>query len=85
MMIVIIIIIISFSLQHIYSNTATAIDMSNIRYNSLISAQCKARCLYEYQTRLHQQRSLPTTSNNGKMKRLLVRSKSTKENFFIYN
>jgi hypothetical protein len=65
-----------FSLQFICSLTITANDISNIRYNSLISAQCKARCLYEYRNHHHhQQRSVPAIFNNGKTKRLLVRSK----------
>ncbi|CAF1470415.1 unnamed protein product [Rotaria sordida] len=78
----IVFIIINFSLQLIYSTTAAAAtttdDISNIRYNSLISAQCKARCLYEYRNHQHQQRSLPSMFNNGKTKRLLVRSKKHK-------
>ena len=68
-----------FSLQFICSLTSTAIDISNNRYNSLISAQCKARCLYEYRNHHHQQRSIPAILNNGKTKRLLVRS--NKKNF----
>ncbi|CAF1182709.1 unnamed protein product [Rotaria sordida] len=72
----IVFIIINFSLQLIYSTTAAAAtttdDISNIRYNSLISAQCKARCLYEYRNHQHQQRSLPSMFNNGKTKRLLT-------------
>ncbi|CAF1430707.1 unnamed protein product [Rotaria magnacalcarata] len=68
----IIFIIINFSLQFICSTTATTTDISNIRYNSLISAQCKARCLYEFRNHHHQQRSLPTIFNNGKTKRLLT-------------
>ncbi|CAF2728778.1 unnamed protein product [Rotaria sp. Silwood2] len=67
----IVFIIINFSLQFICSTTATT-DISNIRYNSLISAQCKARCLYEYRNHHHQQRSLPSIFNNGKTKRLLT-------------
>jgi len=65
-----------FSLQFICSLTITANDISNIRYNSLISAQCKARCLYEYRNHHHQQRSVPAIFNNEKTKRLLVRSKT---------
>ncbi|CAF4572482.1 unnamed protein product [Rotaria sp. Silwood1] len=69
----IILIIINFFLQFICSTTA-ATDISNIRYNSLISAQCKARCLYEYRNHHYQQRSLPSIFNNGKTKRLLLRN-----------
>ena len=47
--------------------------LSYPRYNSLISAQCKARCLYEYRTYHQQQRSLPSTFIDGKTKRLLVK------------
>ena len=68
-----------FFLQFVFPLT-TAYDLSNNRYNSLISAQCKARCLYEYRNHHHQQRSVPSMFNNGKTKRLLVRSK--KEAFF---
>ncbi|CAF1613305.1 unnamed protein product, partial [Adineta ricciae] len=46
--------------------------LSYPRYNSLISAQCKARCLYEYRTYHQQQRSLPSTFIDGKTKRLLT-------------
>jgi hypothetical protein len=81
-----------FSLQFISSLTITANDISNLRYNSLISAQCKARCLYEFRNHHHhqQQRSVPAIFNNGKTKRLLVRSKKkemkwVREKFFIYN
>lgn len=86
MMIVLIITI--FSLQFMCSLTITATDISNMRYNSLISAQCKARCLHEFRNHHHQQRSIPAIFNNGKTKRLLVRSKKkaiVRENFFIYN
>ncbi|CAF0921986.1 unnamed protein product, partial [Adineta steineri] len=58
-------------LQFIYSTAATANDIANIRYSSLISAQCKARCLYEYRNHHHQQRSVPATFNNEKSKRVL--------------
>ncbi|CAF3729016.1 unnamed protein product [Adineta steineri] len=50
---------------------STTQEISNIRYNSLISAQCKARCLYEYRTYHQQQRSLPSMFIDGKTKRLL--------------
>jgi hypothetical protein len=53
-------------LQIIFS---TSQDLSNIRYNPLISAQCKARCLYEYRNHSQQHRSLFI---DGKTKRLLV-------------
>ncbi|CAF0716698.1 unnamed protein product [Adineta steineri] len=59
-------------LQFIYSTAATANDIANIRYSSLISAQCKARCLYEYRNHHHQQRSVPATFNNEKSKRVLT-------------
>ena len=68
-----------FALQVIYSTSTTANDISNIRYSSLISAQCKARCLYEYRNHHHQQRSLPAIYTNGKSKRLLVRSKKHRD------
>lgn len=79
----IVFIIINFSLQFIWSITATATDITNIRYNSLISAQCKARCLYEYRNHHHQQRSLPAIFNNGKTKRLLVRSNKKHKRIFL--
>jgi hypothetical protein len=70
----IVFIIAVFFLQFIFPLTTTANDISNNRYNSLISAQCKARCLYEYRNHHHQQqRSVPAIFNNGKTKRLLVR------------
>jgi hypothetical protein len=77
----IVFIITIFSLQFICSTTTTtaAKDISNIRYSSLISAQCKARCLYEYRNHHHQQRAVPAIFNNGKTKRLLVRSKKKAE------
>jgi magnesium-transporting ATPase (P-type) len=72
--IMIVFIIAVFFLQFIFPLTTTANDISNNRYNSLISAQCKARCLYEYRHHHHQQqRSVPAIFNNGKTKRLLVR------------
>jgi len=59
--------------------TSSATDLANNnnnRYNSLISAQCKARCLYEYRNHhQQQQRSVPNMFNREKSKRLLVRSK----------
>ncbi|UJR30064.1 hypothetical protein I4U23_017609 [Adineta vaga] len=63
-----------FILQIIYSSSTSTKDISNIRYSSLISAQCKARCLYEYRNHHHQQqqRSLRVMDNNGKSKRLLT-------------
>ena len=48
--------------------------VSNIRYNSLISAQCKARCLYEYRNSAQQHRSYSSMFIDGKTKRLLVSS-----------
>ncbi|CAF3421367.1 unnamed protein product [Rotaria socialis] len=60
--------------QIIYSRTQ---DTSNIRYDPLLSAQCKARCLYEYRNHSQQQqqqhhRSLPSMLTNEKTKRLLT-------------
>jgi hypothetical protein len=75
----IVFIITIFSLQFIYSTTITTQDLSNIRHSSIISAQCKARCLYEYRNHHHQQRAVPAIFNNGKTKRLLVRSKKKAE------
>ena len=51
------------------------------RYNALFSAQCKARCLYEYrsdsqqqsQPQQHQQRSLLSIYPDGKSNRILVK------------
>ncbi len=80
----IVFIITIFSLQLIYSTSAIPKDISNIRYSSLLSAQCKARCLYEYRSHHHQQRSLPAIFNNGKTKRLLVRSKKNKKKKVLY-
>ena len=51
-------------------------QISTIRYNSLLSAQCKARCLYEYGPHAHQQRSMAAnTFTDGKSKRSLVRQR----------
>ncbi|CAF3371527.1 unnamed protein product [Rotaria sp. Silwood1] len=48
-------------------------DITNIRYDSLLSAQCKARCLYEYRNQYQQQqRTLPSIFINRKTKRLLT-------------
>ncbi|CAF4557757.1 unnamed protein product, partial [Rotaria magnacalcarata] len=57
--------------QIIYSRTQ---DISNIRYDPLLSAQCKARCLHEYRNHNQQHphhRSLPSMLINEKTKRLL--------------
>ncbi|CAF4354343.1 unnamed protein product, partial [Rotaria sp. Silwood2] len=48
-------------------------DITNIRYDSLLSAQCKARCLYEYRNyQQQQQRTLSSMLINRKTKRLLT-------------
>lgn len=50
-------------------------DVSNIRYDPLLSAQCKAQCLYEYRNHNQRQyRSLPSMFSNTKSERLLVSS-----------
>ncbi len=59
-------------LEIIFSTTTQ--DISNIRYNPLISAQCKARCLYEYRNHSQQHRSFSSMFTDGKTKRLLVSS-----------
>ena len=51
-------------------------DLSNVRYNSLISAQCKARCLYEYRNYHYQRRSPRSMFNFRSTQPLLVSSKS---------
>lgn len=68
--IMIIFIITILFLQIIFSTTH---NLSNIRFSPLLSAQCKARCLYEYR---HHHRSLPTTFIDEKTKRTLVRSRA---------
>jgi len=60
-------------------STATQ-DITNIRYNSLLSAQCKARCLYEYRNYHQQRRSLPSMFIDEKSKRLVV---NFKQSFFF--
>jgi len=60
-------------LEIIFSTTTTQ-DISNIRYNPLISAQCKARCLYEYRNHSQQHRLFSSMFIDGKTKRVLVSS-----------
>ena len=46
----------------------TSVNSSNIRYNSLLSAQCKARCLSDYRNSSQYHRAL----SSMKMKRYLA-------------
>jgi hypothetical protein len=76
-----IVFILTIQFLQIILSTATQ-DITNIRYNSLLSAQCKARCLYEYRNYHQQRRSLPTMFIDEKTKRLVV---NFKHSLFLFH